>query len=175
MLVTSFEQWQQYFVKNKQLRLISGEHNLFYNGPGTFRTPSPAKVHSKQSKTNKAFQNQSLGTLLKVELVLPTLGVFLLFWFFDILHCFESLLFLDKAPLPPLWLLPGSPMLMDPHPIQQHVGLHHAVSQLEQEVTRPKARFKPISPKKSAADRIAIRCQHILVDRFICIPHCDLV
>ena len=134
MLVTSFEQWQQYFVKNKQLRLISGEHNLFYNGPGTFRTPSPAKVHSKQSKTNKAFQNQSLGTLLKVELVLPTLGVFLLFWFFDILHFFESLLFLDKAPLPPLWLLPGSP-IVNRHLRQLNAGLLQSVGQLQQEVT----------------------------------------
>ena len=31
-----------------------------------------------------------------------------------------------KAPLPPYWLLLGSPMLMDPHPSQQHAGLHHA-------------------------------------------------
>ena len=30
-------------------------------------------------------------------------------------------------------------MLMDPHPNQQHAGLHHADSQLQQEVTRPKA------------------------------------
>ena len=34
-------------------------------------------------------------------------------------------------------------MLMDPHPSQQHAGLHHAVWQLQQEVTRLKARFKP--------------------------------
>ena len=43
-------------------------------------------------------------------------------------------------------------MLMDPHPSQQHAGLHHAVWQLQQEVTRPKARFKPTSPKKSEVD-----------------------
>ena len=46
----------------------------------------------------------------------------------------------------------GSPMLMDPHPIQQHAGLHNAVLQLPQEVTKPKARFKPASPKKSGVD-----------------------
>ena len=33
-------------------------------------------------------------------------------------------------------------MLMDPHPSQQHTGLHHAVWQLQQEVNRPKSRFK---------------------------------
>ena len=38
-------------------------------------------------------------------------------------------------------------MLMDPHPSQQH-----AVWQLQQEVTRPKARFKPTSPEKSGVD-----------------------
>ena len=43
-------------------------------------------------------------------------------------------------------------MLMDPHPSQQHAGLHHAVWQLQQEVTRLKARFKPTSPKKSGVD-----------------------
>ena len=35
---------------------------------------------------------------------------------------------------------------MDPHPSQQHAGLHHAVWQPQQEVTRPKARFKPTLP-----------------------------
>ena len=39
-------------------------------------------------------------------------------------------------------------MLKDPNPSQQHEGLHHAVRQLQQEVTRPKARFKPNSPEK---------------------------
>ena len=43
-------------------------------------------------------------------------------------------------------------MLMDPHPSQQHAGLHHAVRQLQQEVTRPKTRFKPTLPKKSEVD-----------------------
>ena len=42
-----------------------------------------------------------------------------------------------KAPLPPKWLLLGSPMLTDPHPSQQHAGLHHTVWQLQEEVTRP--------------------------------------
>ena len=40
-------------------------------------------------------------------------------------------------------------MLMDPHPSQHHAGLHYAVWQLQQEVNRPKARFKPIWPEKS--------------------------
>ena len=39
-------------------------------------------------------------------------------------------------------------MLMDPYPIQQHTGLHCAVYILQQEVTRPKARFKPALLKK---------------------------
>ena len=43
-------------------------------------------------------------------------------------------------------------MLMDPHPSRQHAGLHNAVWQLQQEVTRPKARFEPTSPKKSGVD-----------------------
>ena len=61
-------------------------------------------------------------------------------------------------------------MLMDPHPSQQH-----AVWQLQQEVTRLKARFKPTSPKKSGVDGEQIRCQHILVSCFTCTPHGDLV
>ena len=40
-------------------------------------------------------------------------------------------------------------MLMDPHPSQEHAGLHHAVWQLQQEVTWLKARFKPTLPEKS--------------------------
>ena len=35
--------------------------------------------------------------------------------------------FKPKPPLPPWWLLLGSPMLMDPHPSQQHAGLQWAV------------------------------------------------
>ena len=31
--------------------------------------------------------------------------------------------FILKNPLPPLWLLLGSPMLMDPRPIQQHYSV----------------------------------------------------
>ena len=59
-----------------------------------------------------------------------------------------------KPPLPSYWLLLGSPLLMDlPPPSQQHAGLHHAVWRLQQEVTRPKARFKPTSA-------INVRCQH---------------
>ena len=57
-----------------------------------------------------------------------------------------------RALLPPEWLLLGSPMIMDPHPNQQHAGLHHAVWQLQQEVTKPKARFKPTSPEKSGVN-----------------------
>ena len=52
---------------------------------------------------------------------------------------------------------------MDPQPIRQHAGIQHAGWQLQQEVTGPKARFKPTSPKKSGVDGAAIRCQNILV------------
>ena len=58
-----------------------------------------------------------------------------------------SQVILFYAPLSPKWLLLGSPMLMGPHPSQ-----HHAVWQLQQEETRPKARFKPTSPEKSGVD-----------------------
>ena len=37
-------------------------------------------------------------------------------------------------------------MLMDPHPSLQHAGLHHAVCQLQQQVIRTNAKFKPTSP-----------------------------
>ena len=60
-------------------------------------------------------------------------------------------------------------MLMDPHPSQQHVGLHHAVWQLQQEVTRLKAR------RSLGWMGEQIRCQHILVSCFTCTPHGDLV
>ena len=43
-------------------------------------------------------------------------------------------------------------MVMDPRQSQQHVGPQHAVLQPQQEVTRPKARFKPTSHKKSGMD-----------------------
>ena len=48
--------------------------------------------------------------------------------------------------------LMGPPILMDPHPCQQNAGLHLAVWQLQQEVSRPMPRFKPTSPKKSEKD-----------------------
>ena len=41
---------------------------------------------------------------------------------------------------------------MEPHPKQKHADLHHAVWWPQQEVTRPKARFKHTSPKKSGVD-----------------------
>ena len=43
-------------------------------------------------------------------------------------------------------------MLMDPYPSQQHAGLHHTAWQPQQEVTRPKARFKPTSAGKPGVD-----------------------
>ena len=46
---------------------------------------------------------------------------------------------------------------MDPHPNQPHAGLQHAVLKLQQEVTRPKARFKSTSPEKSIVDGGEIR------------------
>ena len=55
-------------------------------------------------------------------------------------HSLNRQLFFE-TPLPTLLL--GSPMLMDPHPSQQHAGLQHAVLQPQQEVTRRQARFKP--------------------------------
>ena len=64
------------------------------------------------------------------------------------------------SPIPTLVFTGGSPLLMDPHPSQQHaglhhVGLHHAVWQLQLEVTRPKARFKPTSSEKCGLDGVA--------------------
>ena len=41
---------------------------------------------------------------------------------------------------------------MDAHPRQLHAGLHHAVWWPQQEVTRPKARFKSILPKMTGLD-----------------------
>ena len=61
------------------------------------------------------------------------------------------------------------------NPSQQHPGLKHSVLQLQEEATRTQARFKPALPKKSGVDGGAIRCQHILVSRFTCTPHGDLV
>ena len=71
------------------------------------------------------------------------------------------------SPTPPLWLWLGSPMLIDPNPSQQlHAGVHHAVWQLQQEVTRSMARFKPTISLWWMRDQI--RCQHILVSCFTC-------
>ena len=84
---------------------------------------------------------------------------------------FNFLILANSIFLLPNWLLLGSPMLMDPHPSLQHAGLQHTVWWLQQEVTRPKARFKPTSSKKYGVDGGAIRCQHILVIRFTCTPH----
>ena len=50
---------------------------------------------------------------------------------------------------------------------QQLAGLQYVVLQLQQEVTRPKARFKSTATEKSGVNRGAIRCQHILVSCFI--------
>ena len=51
---------------------------------------------------------------------------------------FKICFFYEKSPLPPLWLLLGSPMLMDPHHSQQYACLKHTVWRLQQEVTRLK-------------------------------------
>ena len=67
-----------------------------------------------------------------------------------------------------LWLLLGSPMLMDTHLSQQNAGSQHKVLWLLQEVTRPKSRFKHPLPETSEVDVGANRCQHILVGCFTC-------
>ena len=47
---------------------------------------------------------------------------------------------------------------------QQHAGPQHAVLQLQQEVTLPKARFKPTSPKKLVLSQQEwIRVHHLHV------------
>ena len=56
---------------------------------------------------------------------------------------------------------------MDPHPSQQHAGLHHAVSQLQQEVTRPKARFNLPHLRSLGWMGEQISCQHIFGDKFV--------
>ena len=43
-------------------------------------------------------------------------------------------------------------MHMDSHPMHQNEGLHHAARQPQQEVTKPKAKIKTTSPKKSGVD-----------------------
>ena len=62
-------------------------------------------------------------------------------------------------------------MLMDPRRSQQHASLYHAVLQLQQEVTRPKARFKPTLPKKSGADGGANQVPANLVSHLTCTLH----
>ena len=53
------------------------------------------------------------------------------------------------APLPPYWLLLGSPKLNDPTACR----FPKYSLQPQQEVARPKARFKPTLPKKSGVGR----------------------
>ena len=72
------------------------------------------------------------------------------------------------SPTPPNWLLPGSPMLMDPYPSQQHSGSQHAILQPQQEVTRPNGIIRPTLPRESGVDGAALRCQHLLVSHFTC-------
>ena len=92
------------------------------------------------------------------------------FWLYKLMALSMTFRLFKKAPLPPKWLFLGSPMVMDPYPSWQHL-----VWWPQQEVTRPNARFKPTSPKKSGVVGGAIRCQHISVSRFTCTHHGDLV
>ena len=43
-------------------------------------------------------------------------------------------------------------LLVVPYTSQHHAGLQHVVLRLQQEITRPKARFKPNLPNKSEVD-----------------------
>ena len=52
---------------------------------------------------------------------------------------------------------------LDPHPSQQRAGLHYAVWWLQQEVTRPKGRFKPTLPEKSGV-YVSIKDVQKLID-----------
>ena len=87
----------------------------------------------------------------------------------------QSLLptFLKKSPLQPWWPLLGSPILMDPHLSQQHTGLQHAIMHPQEEVTRPKAKFKPNLPEKSEVDGGAIGYQQICGCTFGPLVHCS--
>ena len=51
-------------------------------------------------------------------------------------------------------------------PSPQPTGLQHAVLRPQQDVTRPKTRFKPTLHNKCGLDGGAIRWQHILVRYF---------
>ena len=78
-----------------------------------------------------------------------------------------------KAPLPPLMLLLGSPMLVDHHPSQKHLGLHQAVWRPEQEVTRPKVRLKFFTEEvwgRWGSKQVPI---HLGQSHFTCTPHVD--
>ena len=72
------------------------------------------------------------------------------------------------SPTPPNWLLPGSPMLMDPYLSQLHPGSQHPILQPQQEVTRPNGIIRPTLPRESGVDGAALRCQHLLVSHFTC-------
>ena len=77
---------------------------------------------------------------------------------------FKICFFYEKSPLPPLWLLLGSPMLMDPHHSQQYAGLQHAVWLLHEVGNQTfKASFKPTLSDNYGMDGGTIRCQYILV------------
>ena len=54
--------------------------------------------------------------------------------------------------------------------IRLATGLHHAVFQLQQQVTRPKARFKPTLPKKSGVDVVPINLGQLLYLLFDAVP-----
>ena len=57
-------------------------------------------------------------------------------------------------------------------PSPQPTGLQHAVLRPQQDVTRPKTRFKPTLHNKCGLDGGAIRWQHILVRYFSPNPVC---
>ena len=54
-------------------------------------------------------------------------------------------------------------MLLYPHPSHQQAGLQHTAWRLQQEVTRPKARFKPTSPKKCGVDTFSYWYSHFFL------------
>ena len=90
-------------------------------------------------------------------------------------NTYHNLVFWTPDPTHTLMAFTGVTNSHGPHLSQQHAGLQHAVWQQQQEVTRPKARFKPFLPEKSGVDWGAIMCKHILVCCFTCTPHCDLL
>ena len=92
------------------------------------------------------------------------------------LRYFDSRSVFYNPPLQPTCLLLGSPMIIHgalwiiPHPSQQHADLQHGIIKLQQDVTRPKAQFKPTLHEKSVVDWGASRGQHILVSCFMFVP-----